>query len=209
VAKQHTATGGDSVESVAYANGLFWETVWNDPANEPLRQLRDDPNILEEGDLLTVPDLRIKEVSKPIDQRYRFRRKGVPSKIEVRLTIYDDQPRPGVPYTVTMGKRKLSGSSDGDGWIRFSVMPDVKRGSLQLVTGETYEFEVGTVRPPAILKGVQGRLRNLAYFLGAIDGEMSEALADAIERYQRDRKVPVTGKADDATVSALEADHGS
>jgi N-acetylmuramoyl-L-alanine amidase len=208
VAKQHTATGGDSVESVAYANGHFWETVWNDPANGPLRQRRDDPNILEEGDVLTVPDLRIKEVSKPTDQKYRFRRKGVPSKIEVRLTIHDGEPRPGVPYTVTMGKRKLSGSSDGEGWIRFGVMPDIKRGTITLATGETYEFEVGSVRPAAILKGVQGRLRNLAYFHGAIDGEMSDDLAEAIERYQRDRKLQVTGKADDVA-SVLEEEHGS
>src|SRR4051794_35320101 len=112
--KQHTAAGGDNVESVAYANGLFWETVWDDPANRSLRQLRPDHNILEEGDVLTVPDLRIKEVSRQTDKKHRFRRRGVPSKIEVRLTIYDDEPRPGIAYTVTMGKRKLSGSSDAD-----------------------------------------------------------------------------------------------
>ncbi|MBL8175825.1 MAG: peptidoglycan-binding protein [Bryobacterales bacterium] len=209
MAKQHTANGGDSVESIAYEHGHFWETVWNDGANSKLRAERKDHNILEEGDVVSVPDLRQKEVAKPVDQRHRFRRKGVPSKIEVRLTEHDDEPRVGVNYSVKMGKRTVSGTTDGDGWIRFAVMPDVRKGVISLPDDESYGFEVGTVRPATLLKGVQGRLRNLGYFKGALDGMESEELAEAIRWYQRDRKMAVTGEADAAVMDALESAHGS
>jgi N-acetylmuramoyl-L-alanine amidase len=208
--KHHVISGNDSVESVAYDNGLYWETVWQHADNEALRrERRDRPNILEEGDRLFVPDIVPRDTAKPVDARYRFRRKGVPSRVELRLTIHGDMPRADVGYTVKAGKRVASGRTDADGWIRFTVMPDVRAGTLTLDTGEDFELAFSTMRPAAVLKGVQGRLRNLGYYDGPLDGQPGAALDAALRRFQADHGLQPSGEPDEATVAELETRHGS
>ncbi|MFH1075402.1 MAG: hypothetical protein V1753_00935 [Pseudomonadota bacterium] len=46
---------GDCIESIAFKHGLFWETVWNHPNNQQLKQERKNPNILLAGDKVFVP----------------------------------------------------------------------------------------------------------------------------------------------------------
>jgi hypothetical protein len=208
MAKTHTVRAGDSTESVAYDNGLFWETVWNDPANADLKAKREQPNILEEGDALFVPDKRLKYEPGATDLRHRFRRKGVPSVLRVRLLEYSE-PRVGVEYIVRFGDKSISGKTDGDGWVRCYLMPDVEKGSLTLDTGEVYNFEIGTVRPVRSLRGVQNRLRNLGEYSGPIDGEMNDDLRQSLERFQQSQNLPITGAADEATQKALLQTHQS
>ncbi len=208
MSKRHTIEEGQSTESVAYDYGMFWETVWDHPENADLRSLRRDPNILAEGDTLYVPDKRPKSTVGATGLRHRFRRKGVPSRIEVRV-LDADKPRAGVAYRVTIGKRVITGNADSDGWIRFRVMPDVSDGVLTLESGEAYHFEIGAVRPMATMKGVQARLRNLGYFSGEIDGEISEALRTAIRRFQVDQGLAPTGDPDSEFRAKLLDLHGS
>ncbi|MGH9668246.1 MAG: peptidoglycan-binding domain-containing protein [Bryobacteraceae bacterium] len=206
--KRHTIQAGESVESVAFDNGLFWETVWDFPANAELRKLREDPNILEEGDVLTVPDKRPKEEPGAANNRHRFLRKGVPSTLQVRL-LDQDKPSASMGYTIRFGDKSVSGKSDGDGWVKCYLMPDVAEGTLTLETGEIYAFTIGTVRPHNSLRGVQNRLRNLGYYAGPIDGQMSEETAEALRSYQLKSGLPVTGESDDATRRALADMHQS
>lgn len=208
--KYHSISGGDSVESVAFDNGLYWPTVWDHPANATLRSLRkDQPNILQEGDQLFIPDVTAKEVEKTVDARYRFRRKGVPTQIKVRFTMHGDQPRADIGFSMTAGKHTSTGRTDADGWIQFSAMPDVRTGTLTLETGERYEFDIGTIRPASSIDGVQRRLRNLGNYDGPLDGTLNDALRVALRRFQAVCGLPVTGKPDRATVAEIESRHGS
>jgi len=206
--KKHTAQAGESVESIAFDNGFFWETVWNHGGNSALRTAR-EPNILEEGDVVEVPDKRPKTLSEPVDQRYRYRRKGVPSVLRVRL-LDQNKPRPNVSYTVRVGEKVISGKTDADGWVQCYLMPDVETGVLRLPeTDETYNFRIGTVRPIVSVKGLQNRLHNLGYFQGAQDGVQTPELEEALRAFQLARRLPETGKIDAATVQALKDFHGS
>jgi N-acetylmuramoyl-L-alanine amidase len=208
--KYHVIEGSDSVESVAYDNGLFWETVWHHAENAALRRDRHDQhNVLVEGDSLFVPDIVTRGLAKPVDARYRFRRKGVPSRVALRLTMHGDEPRADIGFTVTVGKNVVSGRTDADGWIRFTVLPDVRTGTLALDTSESFELTFSTMRPAAMLKGVQGRLRNLGYYHGKVDGQPSAALAEALSSFQTRFGLKVTGQSDDVTVAELESRHGS
>jgi hypothetical protein len=92
--KKHTAQAGESVESIAFDNGFFSDTIRNG-GNSSLRTAR-EPNILEEGNVVEIPDKRPKTPSEPVDQRHHYRRKGVPSVLRVRL-LDQNKPRRKCP----------------------------------------------------------------------------------------------------------------
>lgn len=76
---------GECIDSIAFENGFFWETIWNHAENSALKQKRKDPNILLAGDEVFIPDKEEKKESCATEQRHRFRRKGVPAMIRIRL----------------------------------------------------------------------------------------------------------------------------
>ncbi|HYC91261.1 MAG TPA: peptidoglycan-binding protein [Thermoanaerobaculia bacterium] len=201
---RHIVQSGDTVESIAFTHGLFWETVWNADENAELRKLR-EPNILVPGDVVVVPAKRPGVVTVATGKLHRFRRRGVPSVLNVRL-LDDGVPRAAVAWTVEAGGRTVTGTTDADGWIHCYLMPDVKAGVLRLdATGESWEFDIGNVAPPGTTEGVQTRLHNLGYYSGAITGRFDEATIEALRRFQRDAELPDTGAADEATVAKLDA----
>src|ERR1700674_415579 len=94
---QYKIKTGDCISSLAYDYGFFPDTIWNHPDNAELKQKRKDPNVLMRGDLLVIPDKEIKEVTKSTEQAHRFRKKGVPAKLKVRL-LKKGEPRKNEKY---------------------------------------------------------------------------------------------------------------
>src|SRR5262245_25757582 len=82
----HRVRVGESVPSIAYERGHHWATIWNHPMNEELRALRRDPNILLEGDELFIPARTYAAYTRPTGKWHEWKRKGVPSKLRLRLT---------------------------------------------------------------------------------------------------------------------------
>jgi hypothetical protein len=82
---RHEVQPGDCVTSLAHGAGFFPDTVWNDAENTDLRQKRKQMNLLEPGDVVVIPDLRVKEESGGTDATHRFRRKGVPAKLKLKV----------------------------------------------------------------------------------------------------------------------------
>jgi hypothetical protein len=88
--RTHRVQAGDSIASLAYENGLFWKTVWEHEKNAPLRKAGRDPCCLAPDDEVFIPDLRVEMRTVAVNQRHRFRRKGVPSVF--RLRVYKSPP---------------------------------------------------------------------------------------------------------------------
>ena len=83
--EDYTVQTGDCISSIAFERGFFWETIWNHPKNAELKQKRVDPNILKEGDIVHVPDKELKEESCATDQKHKFKVKGVPAKLKLKV----------------------------------------------------------------------------------------------------------------------------
>ena len=81
----YTVKQGDCISSIAQKHGLFWDKVWNHPKNSRLKEQRKKPSILYPGDVVFVPDKDKKEESGATEQRHRFRKKGAPAKLRLRI----------------------------------------------------------------------------------------------------------------------------
>jgi hypothetical protein len=76
---QHKWKNSDSLSSLAAANGLAsWERIWDDPANQALRELRGSPENIREDDMIEIPKPQLGEVSRPTEVKHKFVRVGVP-----------------------------------------------------------------------------------------------------------------------------------
>lgn len=206
---EYVVRQGDSTASIAYRHGFFWETIWNHSSNSELRERRDNPNILNPGDVIFLPDKEQKEVSGATGQRHRFRRKGVPERLRIRLLDEYDEPRAGVSYTLEIDGNLLNGTTDSDGLIEHGILPSASGG--RLIVGESeeeeYRIRLGHLNPRDEVSGMQARLRNLGLYDGEIDGQMNAETIDAIREFQQEKELEATGELDETTQQQIENLH--
>jgi N-acetylmuramoyl-L-alanine amidase len=203
---------GDCISSIADQTGFFWQTIWNHANNAQLKQLRQNPNALLPGDRVFIPDKRMKEESCSTTRCHTFRLLGVPVRFNLRLLDEQGNPRAGVPYTLVIDGKTTRGTVPGDGNLSEIIKPNAQKAKLTLSVPdwgpEEYEFQLGYMNPASDNAGAQGRLKNLGYYAGPINGSVDDDTTDAIQRFQQDAGLPVTGQLDAATQSALAQRHG-
>ncbi|MFZ2148952.1 MAG: peptidoglycan-binding domain-containing protein [Sedimentisphaerales bacterium] len=208
---KHIVKQGDCMESIAYKHGFFWETLWNLAENAELKRKREDPNVLLAGDQVFIPDKCEKTEDGATEQRHRFRRKGVPSKIHL-VFEKDGEPVANVPYILDIDGNIFSKETNDRGEIIHPIPPNAKKGKLTLGEGddaEEYELHLGHINPLDEISGVQARLNNLGFDCGRADGKMSPKTIEALKAFQDKVGLPATGEVDQATRQALEKEHMS
>jgi N-acetylmuramoyl-L-alanine amidase len=211
----HVVREGDCISSIAVESGHFWKTIWDEPANQELVTVREDPNVLLPDDRVTVPDLRRKDEDIAAEQRHRFRRKGEPSKMHIRL-LENDEPLANRAYTLRIDSRStIEGATDADGNVQLPIPGNARRAKLTLHAEEAdeeervYFFDLGAMPPVEDYSGVQKRLQNLGYEVERTDGREDEATTHAIAAFQSDHELSDSGEADQETRDRLEEAHGS
>ncbi len=207
--KRHTIEQGACISSIALEYGFAPETIWKEAANAALKDLRQDPNVLNPGDVLTIPDLRPKTESGATEQKHRFLRRGVPAKLRFRAMI-DDQPIADEIYELhVQGQEVREGRTGADGWLEEPLPPGATQGILYL--GEkrhSYRLDFGYVNPADEVSGAQARLRNLGFYSAALHGELDEATMDALNAFQAKAGLTETGQLDATTQAKLKELHG-
>lgn len=208
---EHLVQQGECISSIAENAGHFWETIWDDAANSELRQARQDPNVLLPEDRVHVPPLREKWESRQTEMRHRFRRRGWPEMLRFRV-LRDDEPRGNQPYTLAVDGRETTGVTDANGNLSHPIAPDARRAVLRVGTEpdvDRFEFALGAIDPIDAISGVQGRLRNLGFDVGPIDGVWGPRSEAALRQYQVKRGLKGSGRADELTRQKLKEDYGS
>jgi hypothetical protein len=206
---EYTVRQGDCLASVAQNHGLFWKTIWNDPANAELKRLRKDPNVLMPGDVMHIPERRLNWVNGATEVRHRFVAKGTPAKLRLRL-LQEGQPRANVSYVLMLEGKIIRGTADNDGWLEQSIPPGAQQG--RLIIGESREehrISLGHLDPVDQISGVQQRLRNLALYGGPLDGQMNDGTRAALRLFQQRNRLHDTGELDESTRNTLRECHKS
>lgn len=208
---EHEIQPGDCVTSLAHQYGLLWETIWDHPANAALRQKRPNPNVLQPGDILNVPEREIKELSKATEQRHKFVLKSNRAKLRLKLVDYKHRPLRNLAYRLTIDGVVQNGSSDGNGMLEHPIPPGAQAGEIRYtVDGKEVvrRLALGHVDPIDTLKGVRERLANLGHACPANDGPLDDQARDAIREFQKKHRLAVNGQPDDATRAKLLDVHG-
>lgn len=202
----HHVSDGESIASIAKDNGYLWNTIWDHPGNAALKAKRRNPNQLVAGDEVFLPDKGRKSVSKPVDGKHRFTRKGEPTRFKLKLTTLGEA-RSNERYTLTFGEQVIHGTTDGEGRIEHFIPGETKSATLMLSKGkEIYAIALGQLDPLDELRGVQQRLSNLGYACDA-SNELDDQTRAALAKFQAREKLPVTGDPDAATKAKLQELH--
>lgn len=207
----HTISQGESTTRLAFEHGLFWKSVWDHGKNGELRRLRKDPNVLLTGDEIFLPALRRKEETCAHEKRHKFKRKGVPEKLNVRFLDLDGKPYANEPYKLIIDDRLKEGSLDGDGWLRAAIPPNARTAHVTVGKfGEcaSVEMNLGHLDPVSELTGVQARLRNLGCYQGPITGESSPEFELALANFREANGLDAKAGVDDEFRDKLKQVHG-
>jgi hypothetical protein len=201
---------GDSIASIAFEHGHFWETIWNDPANAIVKRTRKDPYVLLPGDRVHVPPSRQKSEAAATEQRHKYVLKGVPEKLHLRLLGADGKACADVQYRLLVDDVWVeSGVTDQNGNVVVSIPPNAKAGKILMEdSGEEIPLLLGGLDPITELSGVQARLQNLGYDVQTTDGEWTDDTREALVEFQQRHNLPVTGDLDDQTKGKLAEVYG-
>jgi hypothetical protein len=205
---RHVVGEDEGIDSIAAAHGWFPDALWEHPDNAELRARRASGQVLLAGDVVHVPPLRTKVVDVAIDQRHRFVRRGVPSRLRVRM-IVGGQPLASTPFTLSVdGGAPTTGVTGSGGEVEAWIPPAAKRA---VIATELHSLEVHLARldPIDTPSGLAQRLQNLEYLARGDDPVDPDDLEDALMGFQDDHGLTTSGTADAETLAALVRVHGS
>ncbi len=203
---RHVVQQGEHLAGIAHRYGYGdYRTIWEHPRNAELRRLRDNPNVLLPGDSIVIPDKREKGVACATTATHRFRLGRRPLQLRVVLRDFDGMPLADCACEVRVGALRRDVRSDRDGLVSCDLPADAQDATLAVPDlGLVFPLRIGHLDPVHADTGWRARLVNLGY---QIDADAARLRA-ALEEFQCDHGLPVTGAPDAATRARLLRAHG-
>jgi len=213
--KPYVIKQGDYLTKLAHHLGFDAEAVWNDAKNAELKSAREDPNMLQAGDVLFVPDEPKKRLELTAEQENTYVAKVPKVKVSV-VVSEDDEPLAGEKYVVLGLGDEEEMTTDAEGRVAFEAPVHVREVMVRFPERElVLRVGIGDLDPITTDSGARMRLTHLGFYGAQLGGEDQyverddQQLAAAVSAFQAAQKLPVTGELDDSTREALIAAHGS
>lgn len=205
---RHVVQKGEYLSKIAAGYGYSdWKAIWNAPENGALREKRKSPNVLYEGDVIIVPDQVPGAVTVQTGRSHRFVLRRGELYLRLQLADVDGTPLQNLPCMLEVEGERFSLTTDGDGKIEQRISSTAEHGRLVYGDREV-ELRIGHLDPVEEVSGAQARLNNLGYDAGTPETADDPQFRSAVEEFQCEHKVPVTGLLDTATMAKLRTVHG-
>lgn len=221
---QHTVKQGEHVAGIATKQRIEdYSLVWDFAANADLKHLRASPFILFPGDVVTVLDREEKNESRPTGARHRFVITVHRIKLRLKILTLGNDPVVGTPCKLaTGGDAAADLGTDGDGIVEKPIERTDQQGKL-VIGDADFSLAIGALNPMSDDpvadpisqtpenkdSGWAQRLTNLGYVVPPADDRDDDELRSAIEEFQCNHDLAVTGEQDAITRAKLLEIHGS
>jgi hypothetical protein len=180
--KKHVVAQGECILSIAASEGLGWQRLWNHPENEELRRRRKDPNILLAGDVVAIPDRRVRVFTCETGASHRLVLRRPMAEIRVRLHRHGS-PRKAEPYHVEIDGRRYDGeapSTDESGLVVCKVPASATVATVVVGNDDRFVLLLGHLDPPDTVTGMHGMLENIGFDAGGVASPWDEVSANAL-----------------------------
>ena len=211
----HTVKQGDHICKLAVQYGFYdFHTIWDDGANAELKAKRDNLNVLNPGDVVTIPEKEVKTVDRPTTKRHTFQIKLQQLKLRVVFKDYFDRSFVGDECLSEVEGTPKTDTTNASGMIERDIDRTAEKGRL-IVRELDISVRIGHLDPESTTTGQIGRLNNLGYAAGPLDAPEDDLIfKSAIEEFQADQNIrdgsgKVTGICDAKTQARLKKVHGS
>ena len=213
--KSYDVKLGDCIASLSFENGFGDHAlIYDDPANADLKRARPNPDVLAEGDVVSIPDLKVKEEEVPLDKTHVFKVKVVETLLRVVATDDGGNAVAGKKYKLTVGAAVFEGSTPGDGKIEHPIAPGARAGTLELwlqegdgIDGYLFPLEIGSLEHESKDRACQARLLNLGFECGGVGGTVDAHTQEALHGFQKKNGLAVNGTLDATTRAKLRVAH--
>lgn len=197
----HVVATGEWVGSIAirYGYASWEEDVWKHSSNSALRDKREDPHVLLEGDELHIPPFEPKQETCATGKKHTFELK-VPTET-LRLRFLDDKGEPlkdadytlEVEFDASGGNFKQQNNKlNSDGVLEEQIPSTATRGVLKIPSlDQVFELALGHLNPMTdpddgnTVQGIKQRMKSLGYFDGEIDEEKTPEFEAALASIQK------------------------
>jgi len=220
MAGMYTVVAGDHISRLAEQFGFAkYETIWNHPQNADLKALRKNPNILNPGDQVYIPDADVKTLDRPADVKHSFTKPAETLKLRLVLNRMYNKPYAIVPCTLSVGSVQTDLTTDGNAQIEQTIKRLDSAGSVKLndqitVSGgaatiqREVDFQIGFLTPLTEVSGQIGRLANLGYYRGPASPPDLDEFKSAVEEFQCENSLSVDGICGPLTQAKLKSVYG-
>jgi hypothetical protein len=215
MATSHTVRLGDCIGSLASHYGFpVYKTIYDDGANAALKGQRPNPNVLVEGDIVSIPDKAVKEVPASTGRLHKFKVAALNTLL--RIVVQDDQGAAigSKKYKLTVGGKAFEGRTAADGKIEHPIEAEAAGATLELwlkegagLDGFLFDLQLGSLEHESKDRACQARLMNLAFECGSLNGTLDDATRDAIRGFQKKSAIAENGTLDAATRNKLREKH--
>ncbi len=196
-----------------------YKTIWNDPKNAELKKKRGNPNVLFPGDQLFIPSPEPESKQCPTDLRHRFLFQGEWLKLKLVLENPRSKAIAHTECLLQIDGQSFQLSTDSQGRIEQKIPRLARRGQIIIKKTKDHikdlviEFKIGHLDPVEEKSGQLGRLANLGYYRGSLNGNGNGAndreFSSALEEFQCDFGLKVDGVCGKNTQAKLVEVHGS
>jgi hypothetical protein len=211
---KHLVEPGDTLPSIAREHGFTTHKVLKaHPENAELMKLRPNPNVLNPGDEVFVPELEAKSLDAATGRKHVF--EAAREELVLRVKVLD------------LNREQLHDTCFYQDEFQTTIMPEkaeayevsidsrVRKARMRIagpdpaVPPVIVDLDVGGLNTVDDAEGQQDRLNNLGYFAGfSRQSVVTQQFKWAVEEFQVDHKLSVDGVCGPATQKELTKRHG-
>jgi N-acetylmuramoyl-L-alanine amidase len=206
----HVVKKGECLSSIAKQYRFSdWRRIYDHPDNAAFKAKRPNPDLIYPGDVVMIPEKAPSTATLSTDEVHVIKVKAQQPSLRILLEV--DEPH---AYELELPAGVVAGQTDGQSPIEHPIPADLKKARLTIwpASGDrtnaiSWALAPGDLDPVEELSGIQGRLANLGYYWGAVDGQPSSQLDEAVARFRKDEKLEASADIDDALRERLKKRH--